>query len=383
MPDRFKHTLPMSQETKNEILTSEDTLIIFDTNIWLSLYELDHSTRDTFLDLIQKPKILNRLWIPHQVAKEFYDQYVYMIRTQQNIINEFNGMIDNSLDSLISNVQKKNLQNHPFINKSKLVSSVKRYKNQLKKQVQQGSEAYPSSIDDDFLITKIHGIIQGKIGDDFTKDTEDQRVKDGEERYKKRTPPGYLDDSKHPIKKYGDYFLWEQLCSHAEKQEAHAIFVTNDFKEDWWHKDGQDILAPRYELREEFNLKSQKEILILTQEEFSNVANEVVEEKIDSDEMNKLKSGINISLKRKKPIKTQKIAQLKDYTDIESLLSKHSKEYPYLYQYIMNNSNENYEKNVAKKWLDIVKNFNNSNESLDTFIIRHGIMDMLPDKEED
>jgi len=286
----------MPQEIKDEILTSEDTLIVFDTNIWLSLYELAHPSRDTFIELIKKPKILNKIWIPFQVAKEFFDQYIYMIREQQNVISDFNEIIDSSLDPLITNIGNKKLDKHPFIDKKKLVASAKRYKKLLKSQVKQGSENYPASVEDDFLITIIQDILTGKIGHDFDEETKKKLKTKGKKRYEDKIPPGYEDNSKHAGKKYGDFFLWKQLCNQATEQSAHAIFVTNDFKADWWHLYNKERLAPRYELRKEFKELTNYEILILSQEEFSDIANNLVEEKIDSEKIDNLKSNIRTTL---------------------------------------------------------------------------------------
>ena len=55
---------------------------------------------------------------------------------------------------------------------------------------------------------------------------------------------------------YGDLIIWEEILKQAkEKSWQYIIWVTDDKKEDWWSKDGENILGPRRELIEE-TLKS-------------------------------------------------------------------------------------------------------------------------------
>ena len=56
----------------------------------------------------------------------------------------------------------------------------------------------------------------------------------GKKRYKKSTPPGFMDNDKDGIRKYGDFIWWNQIIQYAKKQKKNVILVTDDMKRDWW-----------------------------------------------------------------------------------------------------------------------------------------------------
>ena len=58
--------LPSASEIKN---IWDTCLFVLDTNVLLDLYRYSSSTRDQLIDLLKS--VEDRIWLPHQVAKEF------------------------------------------------------------------------------------------------------------------------------------------------------------------------------------------------------------------------------------------------------------------------------------------------------------------------
>lgn len=81
---------------------------------------------------------------------------------------------------------------------------------------------------------------------------------DGKKRYSKMVPPGYKDDKKDGLSKYGDLIWWKEILQYVKKNNVDVILVTDDVKEDWWDKkpDGSYIL--RQELIQEFEKTGQQ-----------------------------------------------------------------------------------------------------------------------------
>lgn len=75
-------------------------------------------------------------------------------------------------------------------------------------------------------------------------------------RYGRRLPPGYKDQGKHDGG-HGDLVTWFTMLSVAEERSADVVFVTEEKKEDWFHKSKDDMKRAwvRYELQEEFACK--------------------------------------------------------------------------------------------------------------------------------
>ncbi len=78
----------------------------------------------------------------------------------------------------------------------------------------------------------------------------------GEQRYKKLIPPGYKDNKKDGVFKYGDYISWVETYKYAQLNKKNVIFVTDDVKEDWWEKNEKGEILFRKELIKEFRRKT-------------------------------------------------------------------------------------------------------------------------------
>lgn len=89
-----------------------------------------------------------------------------------------------------------------------------------------------------------------------------RQCQEGEYRYKAKTPPGYKDEKKDGVSKYGDLLVWTETYNYAASNNKNIIFVTDDVKEDWWEKLDDGRILFRRELVKEFsrNTKSREDI---------------------------------------------------------------------------------------------------------------------------
>lgn len=70
------------------------------------------------------------------------------------------------------------------------------------------------------------------------------------ERFAKQIPPGYRDKSKDDGG-VGDLATWLTILATCSARDSDGILVTEDSKDDWFHRAGETRLFPRYELLEE------------------------------------------------------------------------------------------------------------------------------------
>jgi hypothetical protein len=111
-------------------------------------------------------------------------------------------------------------------------------------------------------------IFADRVGKAFPQDKLNDIRKIGEERYKKKIPPGFSDDKKNDPEKYGDLVIWEEIIVYAKQEQRSCIFITDDKKEDWWFRLGGRTYGPHPELIDEFQKKTGKSFYAYTHSQF-------------------------------------------------------------------------------------------------------------------
>ncbi len=92
-----------------------------------------------------------------------------------------------------------------------------------------------------------------------------------------RVPPGYMDQNKDDSAAAGDYLVWEQVLTEAERRKCDVVFVTADVKEDWWRKEAGELRGPRVELVTEMSLRGHSRLFMLRPTRLLELAREILE----------------------------------------------------------------------------------------------------------
>lgn len=271
MRDKFPgYYRPTDDEFKN---MWEKGLFVFDTNVLLDFYRYsDETVKELFkiMDVIQ-----DRIWIPYQVSKEYH-------RNLTSIVAEQVRKYDESLRTLQSfKKQIEEKRNHPFID------------NDLKDEVESFCEKFDNILNEkkneikDLIVSnpikeQIADLLKEKIGSEFSIEELEGIFKNGEERYKNKVPPGYMDDKKKPFpEKYGDLIIWQELLKKNKEVEQPIIFITRDTKEDWFLNEMGLTISPRPELIAEFIKSKPNLFYCYTTTSFLKYSNEYLEADID------------------------------------------------------------------------------------------------------
>jgi len=302
----------------NEMLLN--AIVVFDTSALLDLYYYSSKTREEinekvfdFLD--------GRLWIPAQayfeflknkekVAKKPIFTYEYLLNKDKKTgdgghlekIRELSKMILDTdvkkIENQVKTLKEKtiNEEKHPYIDKTaydQFDNELLQFKNQVNdfiKRTTEFSDRFEREIENRINVLEteiiedyVHEIIKKRfqLGKEFTYQEMIDIAKEGDYRYLHEIPPGYKDNEKQGLQKYGDLFFWKQLLQHANKQRKDFILVSNDVKPDWYDSE-QD--APRFELLKEFNAQANKVFWMFSMKDFLWNINSLLASKV-SDEM--------------------------------------------------------------------------------------------------
>lgn len=280
----------------------EDSIFAIDANVLLNLYRYSPETREELEKALSKIK--DKIFIPHQAAKEFLRNRLNVTAGQAK---EYVAPIQ-SIESLSSALLSKN--KHPFIPSDEL-QKFKLYFEELSSILKRQQQLLFDKLSNDEVLFFVENLFDGKTGIPFDEEELSKIAKEGEDRYKKELPPGYKDSKKDgnandPYRIYGDLIVWKQIIKYAQTQNKSVIFITDDKKDDWWLEQSGKTISPRPEIIEEFYATTKQKFWMYTVEKFiqeaARVSKSTVSEEI-LDEIIKVSSDLTQYTNEGKPIK--------------------------------------------------------------------------------
>lgn len=223
----------------------QDGLIVLDANILLHLYRVDDTLRTAVFGILEDEKVAARLWFPYQAISEFYKNRPAVIAGQLRALEALERKMTEALSGL------KELKDTPrfHIDREKWFALLKESEDRLGTFLRAAKASYPASMSSDPILNRVEHIITGKIGPRPDDTKLSLQFDKGKERLAAKIPPGYMDSEKG---ENGDYVVWEQCLEHCAQEKRALILVTDDNKEDWWHRTQGFTVGPRHELRAEF-----------------------------------------------------------------------------------------------------------------------------------
>lgn len=278
-----------------ENMTSENTIIVFDTNSLLNVFRFTPEASKEYFEIIQS--IQDKIYIPYLVALEFhFHKSETLLLNEINVTkfkNDFSKNWNNvkleAVKTLFSSLSYRNDKDNKELNTylSDLLNSKELdIENKLVEKI------FSISKNQTNIFNALVEIMQSKTGERYTQDTIIDIEKEGEERYKNEIPPGFNDANKklsisyNGIKyqqKFGDLIIWKDIINKARNDKIkNVIFVTSDGKRDSKtdlnHKtcvgiDGNgknkyQIIGPRIELIEEMKNETGADFYLMDELEF-------------------------------------------------------------------------------------------------------------------
>ena len=278
-----------------ENMTSENTIIVFDTNSLLNVFRFTPEASKEYFEIIQS--IQDKIYIPYLVALEFHFHKsetlllneINVTKFKNNFSKNWNKVKLEAAKTLFSSLSYRNDKDNKELNTylSNLLNSKELdIENKLVEKISSISKNQTN------IFNALVEIMQSKTGKRYTQDTITEIEKEGEKRYKNEIPPGFNDANKklsisyNGIKyqqKFGDLIIWKDIINKAKEDRIkHVIFVTSDGKRDSKTdlnykvcvgndgngKEKYQIIGPRIELVEEMKNETGADFYLMDELEF-------------------------------------------------------------------------------------------------------------------
>ena len=244
-------------------------LVVIDANVLLNLYRYNESTRDDLLGVLQK--VGDRLWVPHQVMKEFWRNRVGVLASRGSAtvqaLDALGKQQRASADAIRqwakSVAAEAEFQGHLL---DKIEALYTEIEDGIRAQAPASSQGVGGVLADPVL-DKLQDLLEGKVGRKPATAEWEAAVKEGNERAERHEPPGYLDaekaDSDLPEGAAGDYLVWVQATDEGTQRDLDVLLVTGDEKEDWWWRYRSEFLGPRIELVAEYKARGSHQLYMM------------------------------------------------------------------------------------------------------------------------
>ncbi|WP_430507766.1 PIN-like domain-containing protein [Rossellomorea marisflavi] len=289
MLEQFKGFIGYTEEEYKELW--EKAIFVVDTNVLLNFYKYTSKESTTsLLAILKQLKDTGRLWIPHQVALEYFFNY------ESNMYKQHEGykLLGTELRKLKEEAEKtlRTVQSeHPYIITDKFqfyINDIELSNTQLQDQLNNEIANLPDSKE---IQMDLMQLLDGVIGEPYNQDKINTIEKDGLDRYKHNVPPGYKDKGEKKKENhrtygdfryqqlYGDLIVWHQMLDKASEEDnpAPIIFITEEKKEDWWEKEEGKIKRPQPQLIQEFFNKTKNNFYMYRTENFVKYAKEYLD----------------------------------------------------------------------------------------------------------
>jgi len=165
----------------------EDSIFAVDANVLLNFYRYSPAARQELEKALIAIK--DRVYIPHQAAKEFLKNRLSVTAGQANEYDKSIKLINKLLSTLSSK------DRHPFLPDSDLPKFVS-YSSDLISILTTQKDVLLQNFIEDEILDFIETLFSGKTGNPFDTEKLTEIEKEGKEHYQRKIPPSYKDSKK-------------------------------------------------------------------------------------------------------------------------------------------------------------------------------------------
>lgn len=257
----------MNKVDIKSILENNNTVIVCDANVYLRIYSYSPGYSDYAIKCLNAVK--DSLVMPSMVEIEYKKHQPGCFKRMNERINDAKSKFlkqistaqNNSL-SVSINLKKLGFKEIDELNdeiEQKYIEMVKVVEDFFDdREMTMNLIANGWGSNDCVLEIYNYIVSKGNVLKPFTQLELYRLCESGEKRYSKSVPPGYKDDKKDGLSKYGDFIWWKEVLQYVKTNNCDLILVTDDVKEDWWEKHEDGSLSLRKELIDEFSKTGQK-----------------------------------------------------------------------------------------------------------------------------
>lgn len=234
----------------DELLDSSS--IILDTNVLLDIYRIKRSRAEEFLSILKNENIVDKLWIPYDVA------WLYHKEVNREIIHQvehINSVLSHFTQSMIG---IENCKQYPYFEVD-TIAKLKDWIGQIETESQKQKTELSESLKDSDIKRAINELYSkgDKIGTPYSDPELDKIYEDALMRYSNFTPPDNFEaDVSNKRICHHDLVVWKQVLAYAKDKERKKLrlilFVTSKINHGWYYIVDKKVISPRHELLDEF-----------------------------------------------------------------------------------------------------------------------------------
>lgn len=262
MKSKFEGWYPKDSEQIAAIWKT--AIFVPDANILLHCVRHPQHVRDELLRLFAA--LGQSLWIPYQVGLEFHRNRLDVEKAAWDAYEQVERDCEKAINQARDRLRQ--LRAHPTINIEKELAALDTFIADFKGRLTTAKEEHPTD-DISNVVDQLSELFNGRVGEKWSAAKLSDIKKEGEARYARKQPPGFLDSKKDgdEYRKFGDLIIWKDMMEKATTEKRPIIFISDDVKEDWWWIHRGQKKGARPELSEEFRAVSAQEFHMY---EFSN-----------------------------------------------------------------------------------------------------------------
>lgn len=221
-------------------------LIFLDTNVLLAPYRASSEALDAIVKTYEVLKKQERLVVPGEVAREFARNRPLVLTQLHKAVSDAKSIgINGGFDAIPILARTPEFE-RAQVQFKLATTALKTFRAEIEKLVAR----IASWQHDDPVLATYRSLFDPSNVKDLSisaAELDDLRKR----RYQARVPPGFRDAGKGDGGG-GDLAMWLTILDTAQASGRDAVLVTEEGKDDWFHRSGEHKLFPRYELLEEF-----------------------------------------------------------------------------------------------------------------------------------
>lgn len=227
---------------------ANDCIFVLDTNVLLIPFDVTEKDFGVIVDVFQKLKEKQRLFLPARVAREFaknrgekISQIFLKLRQKQQKLNTGNF----------------SPEKYPILEHSRAFNKLNALNEKIQEDIKKARKLF-REVENEILnwnwndpISLVYRALFSEEIIIEIEESQEDLIKDLNFRIKNSIAPGYKDENKSD-KGIGDLIIWKTIIEIGKKQNQNVVFVSNDKKGDWYYRQDNEGIYPKYELFDEF-----------------------------------------------------------------------------------------------------------------------------------
>lgn len=259
-------------------------LVVLDANAILDAYRMSPHARDDYLRVLEA--LRERIFVPHQVAREFHQRRLDAVRDRKKEFEEFRRQFKQRAEQTKSEIERHagwaRIDGHRVKEVADSLGAAFARAQGLVSEVKGDYDLDPGRMarGDDPVLPRLEKIFEGRVNRRPPETLLQDDLVEARRRREGKIPPGFGDIRKEDSS--GDYLWWAEVVRHVAADRRAVLIVTNDVtKGDWTFDHHGNRVGAHPFLVEEIHRVAGVPLLLATVSELLTRTQESLQTKVD------------------------------------------------------------------------------------------------------